>query len=329
MGKTTNKTTNASRWGIVCTVLAPPETLGDFLAYHLDLGASEIHVFLDDDSPENLAAFGDTDRVYIHKTHDGFWERHKRGYRPEKHQTRQAWAANWLYHHHPLELDWITHIDVDEFLCPQGDIGQILAKAEPHENWLRIRPAEALVYEGAEGLDPDTTYAKAYSPHRPKDNFIFDDIYPTFWRYLRSGFLSHLQGKLFFRTNQNRQIIDIHITARRGIPIPPDRVLDEIELCHLHYPSRKIWSEKVPFRMERGSYIAADPDKLKAEAFDLNLHHLFSILSAKDSEVTLDDFFDEVCLASPKLIEKLRDHNLLKTFQLDTQNKRRAYFPEL
>ena len=315
------------RWGITTLVKDTPEILADFLAYHLDLGAAEIHIFLDDDNPENLAAFGDTDRVFIHQTRDGFWKNYK-GYRPKKQEVRQAYSADWVYQN-TSTLDWLFHIDVDEFLCASKPIESLLSSVSVEQNIVQIMPAEPLVNEGADGLDPDVTFAKKLYPHDPKTSETFAKFYPNFWRYLRSGFLSHVQGKYAIRTGVKDVELNLHYVLRGDTPLPSDSILDEIELFHFHTPSRAAWHAARPNRMITGSYRVEFPPALPEAQMGLTLYHLFMALEEEEGIEGLDRFFDEVCLARPSLIKALQQQDLMSQFRLDREAKRKKYFPNI
>ena len=315
------------RWGIVATVKANRRELGNFLAHHLDLGASEIHIFLDNDNPRLLDTFNTTDRVYLHKTLDGFWDNIK-GYRPKKHQTRQAWAANWLYHQNP-DLDWLTHIDVDEFLYSETEISTVLKQLPNSVKIAQAYASEALAREGKSKLDPKLTYAKAHNTIRPKDSTLFDALYPTYWRYLRGGFLSHKEGKYFVRLGHQDFKLDLHSISCNNTWLKKDHTLEEFDLIHFHTPSRARWKQRFNYRLERGSYRPEIPDRGSIDHLSLSHHDFFKGLVAEGGEQALDHFFTEVCTTRPDLIDGLEQHGLLKTYALALDEKRHRHFPSL
>ena len=318
---------NKPRWGIVSTVKANRRELGDFLAHHLELGADEIHIFLDNDAPRLLDTFSDTGRVFLHKTLDGFWDQIK-GFRPKKHQTRQAWAANWLYHQNS-NLDWLTHIDVDEFLYPATSISQALDGLSDDINIAQIYASEAMVQERKSTLDPTLTYAKAHNKIRAQDSTVFDTLFPTYWRYLRGGFLSHKEGKFFVRLGQPDFKIDLHAISQGSKWLKWDTALEGVDLVHFHTPSRARWKGRLNYRLEKGSYRPEIPNRGRVSDMSLSHHDFFTTLIKEGGEEALDHFFTEVCTARPELIEGLRAHGLLATYPLALTEKRLKYFPQL
>jgi hypothetical protein len=147
-------------WGLVATIKASRRAILDFAAHHLDLGAHRLFIYLDDD---NRAAF---DALKAHPkcrpllTDDAYWR--KLGMkRRVKHQSRQFENARHAYARATGEVDWLAHIDVDEFLWPDRPLTDQLAALPATCMGARIRPAEAL--EGAGPL----THFKTCAPDRP------------------------------------------------------------------------------------------------------------------------------------------------------------------
>ncbi|NBV60872.1 MAG: hypothetical protein EBR73_07325, partial [Rhodobacteraceae bacterium] len=58
--------------------------------------------------------------------------------RHRTHQLRQSWVATHCYHN--AHLDWLAHIDIDEFLLPTDDIAHSLAEIPPSTQALRLPP---------------------------------------------------------------------------------------------------------------------------------------------------------------------------------------------
>ncbi len=142
-------------WGVVATALESPELMLVFAAYHLALGAAEVHVMLDDpDDPafEMLQALPGCHPV---RCTSARWARMKPGYRPKSHEGRQKRNANDAYRR--AGVDWLFHLDVDEFLHPVGDLRAELAAMPPGrdiftvpvvERALRAADPRTSVFEG-------------------------------------------------------------------------------------------------------------------------------------------------------------------------------------
>ena len=142
-------------WGLVATIKTDPQEAQRFAAWHLSLGAAHLWVFVDDADPATIAALRHP-AITVTATDAAFWA----GRRPGKHQVRQAANATRaavLAHN----LDWLAHIDVDEFLLPDTQtVAQTLGALPPEASCARIRPAEALADAGA--ADAGETLFKAF-----------------------------------------------------------------------------------------------------------------------------------------------------------------------
>ena len=104
-----------TKWGIVATIKADTATILRFAAYHLDLGAHRIYVYLDDANPEAQEALREHPKCRVVRCDDGYWDRQNNGKRPPMHQPRQTLNATRAYNR-ATEVDWLMHMDVDEFL---------------------------------------------------------------------------------------------------------------------------------------------------------------------------------------------------------------------
>jgi len=113
--------------------------------------------------------------------------------RPEKHQARQTVNATRAYRRRP-GVDWLGHIDVDEFLWPEdGTFAHQLAALPTGARTARVRPIEALA--AMDGTAPK--WFKGCHLRQAVRNTQTEDIYPTFGALLNGGFLSHVAGKIF------------------------------------------------------------------------------------------------------------------------------------
>ena len=316
-----------TRWGIVSTIKAPPAEILEFVAYHLDLGADRIFIFLDNQNPRAEAALQAHPKVTVTRTDGDYWK--ERGVKkPARHQPRQTVNASYAYTQ-AHGLDWLAHIDVDEFLCPaERSVRDLLAGVPDDVVCARIRPAEALATDGIKGLDPAATYCKAWMPGDESRITLEKDLYPNFGGYIRSGFVSHFVGKIFIRTGLDNLEFRIHRGMQGKQEIGPRMVVEGIELCHRHIPSWKAWQKIMDYRMTKGSYRSELKPTRKADLGGLSLHELFSFLMDDGGEDALKAFFEEVCLARPELLQKLRENGLLRVFHLDTVAKREKHFPQ-
>ena len=208
------------KWGLVATIKAPAAQVLAFAAHHLDLGAHRLFLYLDD---ENQAAF---DALAAHPkcrpvlTDAAYWA--KLGMkRRVKHQARQTENARHAYGRAAGQVAWLAHIDVDEYLTPlpgAAPLGQQLAALPPSCLSARIRPAEALAQPPAQPASQPTaqpaaqpvTHFKMLHPDRATRDRYARALWPDYGAHLNGGFLSHVAGKLIYRTGVTGLRVQIH-----------------------------------------------------------------------------------------------------------------------
>ncbi|MBZ8119621.1 glycosyltransferase family 2 protein [Roseovarius sp. LXJ103] len=308
------------KWGLVSTIKAPCRDILNFAAHHLDLGAHRLHIYLDVDAPEARAALEAHPRCHVTLCDDAYWAQRRK--RPEKHQGRQSLNATRAYRRRP-GVDWLGHIDVDEFLIPTRTLAEALADVPGGNLTARVRPVEALA------PDPNDPGGPLYfkSCHiRPKLRGPETEvIYPTFGAHLSGGFLSHVSGKIFVRTGAEDLKLRIHNAFVNNVQIENSHTLPQTLLAHMHAPSWERWLEAYRYRLAQGSYRA----ELKgAAAAGTPMNTLFSMIEAEGGETALHAFYDEVCTATPALRERLAAHGHLHQIDLDLDAKRSTHFPD-
>lgn len=312
------KNENGVKWGLVSTIKAPAPDILNFAAYHLDLGAHRLFIYLDDPDPVAFAALKAHPKIRVKTCDPAYWKQ-LNTWRPAKHQVRQCLNATNAYGK-ARDVDWLAHIDVDEFIFSSNDLTDCLDAISADTPTARMRPVEALAG------DPD--HYKAFIPNGPRRNQIVDRIYPEFGRYLRGGFLSHVAGKIFLRTGLSDIEFRIHSAARQDDLIREDLELDQVVLCHRHAPSWEIWRAHFAYRHDKGAYRADLPPARGSEPAQINLHQMLASVLENAGEVGLRTFFEETALATPTLLETLEAHGLLLRCDLALDEKREKHFPE-
>ncbi|PSL20399.1 glycosyltransferase family 2 protein [Shimia abyssi] len=315
-----------TRWGIASTIKAPARDVLAFVAYHLDLGADHIFIYLDNENKKALSALRDHPQVTVTRTNGDYWRSIGKK-KPDAHQPRQTINASHAY---ALDhgLDWLAHIDVDEYLCPTQPVRDLLSALPTDVVCARVRPAEALSTDGVDGLDPTATYCKRWIGTEHSRIELERTFYPNFGGIRRSGFVSHSVGKIFIRAGLPNLRFRIHRGTQDNVEIGPRQVLEHIELCHMHIKSWDDWQKIFDYRLTKGSYRSSLKSDRKLGLGGMSLHDLFTFLIDDGGEAALRNFFEEVCLARPELIKQLRHHDLLSVFHLDLDTKRRKHFPE-
>ncbi len=287
-----------------------------FVAYHLDLGADHMYIYLDEHNRQAFRTLRRHPKVTVRSCDDAFWERRKRK-KPDKHQVRQTVHATYTYNH--TDLDWLTHIDIDEFLWPQVPICDLLRDVPSQVPAVRVRPIEAL----SVGQD----LYKAFIPAGPDRETLVQSIYPTFGAFVQGGFLSHVQGKLFVRTGMKNLNFRIHNLFRNKELLPCKTELPQVDLCHRHAPDWDHWLAQYRFRMERGSYQPGMVPNVHRDRGGLNMNELLGWIEAEGGEAGLRAFFDELSGADPQVRAQLDELGMILHRPLDLDAKLKKHFP--
>lgn len=313
----------APRWGVVATAKAEADEILQFAAFHLDAGATRVHVFLDEPAPEAFAALKAHPNCRVTECDDAYW--HKRGgRRPVKHQVRQTRNATFGYNR-SKGLDWVVHIDIDEFLVSDHTVATALSELPADCLTARVRPMEALTLSGDRGTP---CAFKAFIPNGPERRAISQRLYSNFGTYVRGGFLSHVAGKVFARTGQAQMHFKIHNAVVAGVENPRFADLAEVSLAHCHASNWAEWRVKHAFRHEKGSYRADLSPAVPFHQGGTTLHALFESLIATEGDAGLRRFFDEVCADSQDHRDRLEGQGLLRLHDLDLAAKLSTHFPK-
>jgi hypothetical protein len=304
-------------WGLVATIKAPAEDILRFAAHHLDLGAHRLHIFLDEPNPVAHAALKAHPKCRVFTCDAAYWRRLDRK-RPDKHQLRQGINASFAYGRES-RAGWLIHIDVDEYLWPEAPVAEILADLPASVLCARTRPVEALAGDG--------TLYKAFLPPGPDREAKVERLYPTFGRYVKGGFLSHLAGKLFVRTGLGPLTVRIHNVFRGEEMNPGETELSRMVLCHRHAKDWDDWIAAFRYRLDHGAYRAELASA--APGGGMTLHQMLSFVAETEGEAGLRAFHDEICAASPDLVGRLSQAGMLLRCDLDLDAKRLKHFPQL
>ncbi|MHA6264015.1 glycosyltransferase family 2 protein [Arenibacterium sp. CAU 1754] len=306
---------NTPKWGIVSTIKASARDILNFAAHHIDLGAHRLYLYLDAPCPEAFDTLKAHPKVRVLTCDDAHWKK-LTGKKPAKHQVRQTQNATHAYNRR-TEVTWLAHIDADEFLWPDGTVSGHLARLPADTLSARVYPIEALAGGG--------TRFKGYIP--PKDRIdLVERIYPQFGRFVKGGFLSHVAGKLFVRTGLENVELRIHNMFLEGTMNPNTADLEGVDLCHCHVHDWDGWMSSYRYRLEKGAYRAELAPAVSVENGGLTLHDMFTLLEAQQGETGLRAFFDEVCADTPELRQRLDQHGLLRTCDLELDRKRVKHF---
>lgn len=306
-------------WGLVATIKAEAEAILDFAAWHLEQGAHRLLLYLDAPCPAAMPHLQSHPRIRVIVTDAAHWQK-RRGRVPEKHQVRQSLNATRAYRRQAGDLDWLIHLDVDEFLWTEAPVADHLAALSQEVLCARVRPLEKLA-GGQESF-------KARVPPGPQQAEILARLYPRYGAFVKGGFISHVQGKLFLRTGLQDVDLRIHNAFVAGEENPGQVELPQVDLCHIHAKDWAQWRDHYRYRLQKGSYRAELSPARKRELGGVSLHELLCLLEAEEGESGLRGFFDEVCAEGPALSAALAAEGLLRRCPLPLARIRAKQFPD-
>ncbi len=294
-------------WGLVCTTNAPLLDVARFVAHPLDIGAHHIHLYLDAPDPDVTGLLQNHPQVTLTVCDDAYWKGMGKN-RPDAHQLRQTFNATRALRLARDQVDWLGHIDTDEFILSPKKLSTLLKAVPDDMAGARLYPAEALASPVA-GEMP--RHFKLRTTGDGVSASAATDIYPTFGSYLRGGFLSHLAGKVFARTGLGEIRLAIHRLRLKGEDVLNTVTVEGAYVGHLHAPDWDSFLAKLEFRQSKGSYRVKSDDALK------NVGHLLQFLRDEEGEDGLRHFFTEMCEDSADLRARLKKHKLLLVPQFD------------
>lgn len=305
-------------WGLSATILAPARDILRFAGYHLEKGAHRLYIYLDDDNAEAFKALKAHPKIRVQICDAGHWKKLGRA-RHKRHQVRQTYNATHAYHRR-AEVDWLIHMDVDEYLVTDQSVASILGALALDQTSARVRPMELLG-------GSDTAF-KGFIPPNRKRQALVEQIYPNFGTHIKGGFLSHVAGKLFVRTGMADVTVKIHNAFQGDEMIPGAAELTEIELAHCHAKSWEAWRSAFAYRHKEGSYRSELKGAKAPDQGGMNLHTLFAMILEDAGEDGLRQFYDEVIGDSPDMRARLEAHGLLRLVDLDLDTVAQKHFPD-
>lgn len=273
-------------WGLVATVKAPEDEVLAFIAHHLALGAAEIWIFFDDPKDPAFARVSHLPRVKAIRCTDWHWA--WQGGRPENIMNRQIRNARQAQK--KCRLDWLGHIDVDEFLHAPRPIADILAEVPPEAPGLLMEPFEAL---HTPGLTDDIFTARQFrGPLHDAPPDLLAAAFGPFAALVAKGALSHTLGKSFCRIGRKDLSLRLHSVFVDGVEAHPPFHPD-LRLLHFHAQDPASFRRLLPFRLKHGAYNHKAEEPLRA------------FLSGA-SHAELAAFYAETMELSPEKAELLR-----------------------
>ncbi|WP_240705164.1 glycosyltransferase family 2 protein [Pacificoceanicola onchidii] len=293
------------KWGLVSTVKAPLSAIARFAAHHIEMGAHALYIHLDAPDAKAAAYLTKHPKIHVTQCDDAYWQATGRK-RMEEHQRRQAYNATRILRDTGENLDWLGHIDVDEFLISDEPIARKLARIGTNNVIARIPPVEALAVKKGR-----PTHFKLSHKQAGVKKSELQEIYPTFGMHLYGGFLSHTSGKVFARTGIPDTRLGIHTMKMGGEDITNRIKPPGLFLAHFHAPNWEHFRKHLKFRQDKGSY------RPRSERPELGQGELLKFLAEEEGDMGLYTFFEEVCADTRTLRARLEERGMLLTHEFD------------
>ena len=292
------------RWGIVSTVKAPLHRVAQFIAFHLDLGAHRVHIHLD--VPDQaLADRLSHPKVRFIQCDDAYWDGKPNRAR-STHQMRQVYNATRVYR--MTQLDWLAHIDVDEFILSPKPMPELLARVDVDASHVALKPVEMMDSTG----DPHHFKRSASSSQRGQ-------IYPTFGDHVPGGFIGTRSPKIIARRGLAEVRLGIHALRHFADVVPGAASLPGVELGHAHAPDFDTFKRHMTYRLAKGSYHDRNGEANRRG-------HLIRMLMEDPDPDALRMFHTELCVPTDKRLALLAAHDLLRSETLDLDAKVARFF---
>ncbi|MEM8591916.1 MAG: glycosyltransferase family 2 protein [Pseudomonadota bacterium] len=186
-------------WGTVTLADEPPELMLAFAAYHARLGASEIHIFLDRPNAGLGKKLLEIPGVMVTQCDTPFWVAN--GGRMPMQTRRQDVVANIGYAE--AGVDWLIHMDADEFIYPVGDFGAELAAVPDAAIGMRIFPRERA---WRAGVEPEGIFDGLMRVPLPGKLNLDRVLTGRMARFTQRGLTGHTQGKTILRTGKDLRL---------------------------------------------------------------------------------------------------------------------------
>lgn len=304
------------RWGIASTVSEPAPLVLAFVAHYLDLGAAEVTVYLDTPAPEIAAAVGRLPGCRVVERSPGHWR--QAGYRGppipaerQRHNAKDAYGRSGV--------DWLLHVDADEFLIRADEVLDRLAALEDAVDFLLIRPLERVWILG----EPDGgIFDGAFRRTAPKriDDAWLDEVYGASARFLQRGISGNGKAKSFYRTGRGI-FVGVHDPSEgqgspaqgASLPFPALLHFDGLTRAHL--------IAKLQRRIGQYRHWRRGPPTARRAQME-------AVAAHADDPAWLDRFVSGMQVLAPHQVEALTAAKLLVRPDFDPAPALRRWFPD-
>lgn len=209
MNTQTGSRTGAS-WGVVATARETPEVLAAFVTHHLSVGARRVHLYLDDPEPRAVSILSGLAGVTVTLCDGDHWQRLGKPQRPASQEARQT--ANAAHAYGRSDVDWLAHVDADEYIMPHRNLGDELAMVPDAVDCLAL-PMRERVFRLGE--PPDSILSGLCRVPFERSRRAAQAVFGDLAEFTEGGFVGHVAGKCLVRTGCDGLLMGIHTPRPR------------------------------------------------------------------------------------------------------------------
>lgn len=204
-----------SKLCITTTIRATKRELKEFVNYHLNIGIDHIFLFFDNPNDENISLFIVNEQVTTTVCTTAHWVSLGCSFDSDI-EIRQKANVNYAIELAlSLDMNWISHIDIDELIYPVLSIKTIINKAPEDISYIWLRPSEAIPEKEYLSVFQEVNLFKVLSESRMKV-LIGNEEESTLANilYLKQFFRGHMGGKSIVKISakikKNIKCLGIH-----------------------------------------------------------------------------------------------------------------------
>ena len=298
-------------WAVVATVDEPPALIQTFLAWHLSLGAAEVHLYFDRADDPAAALCDGLPGVFVTICDDAYWAQTGKP-RPARHQVRQV--RNARHASQRTEADWLLHIDADEFLWAEEPVSTCLSRGDQTLDAV-VAPVAERFYDTGSIASAVTVlegpFRKPFADGARQGRAMFGPDYDLTLR----GLTGHVQGKSFVRRARKLNI-SIHRPGGADLRI---ETCAGITLLHFDGLTSLHWVYKLLRKADAFLNRAGMPPSRHRQ------RQIDAVLQTASGALGLHDRLK--CLP-PEITAQLRTENLYISPQFDPLASVARLFPE-
>lgn len=225
-------------WGIVMTVREPAQLVLANVHFHLSQGASEIHVFLDEPEDPVGEILDGVIGCFVYRCDAAHWTKVNRGRRPPRQTRRQSVNATSVYT--KSNLDWLIHLDADEFVYQKRPLAEELAYAPRAPGFVALQVRERAYLDKSQSELFDGAFRVPFEGRDAMQVPLYGEMAP----FLTKGVSGHSAGKSCVPVGRDLRM-SIHAPrTQKGERIPPLHSASSV-LLHFDGLTRLHWIVKM------------------------------------------------------------------------------------